>query len=226
MEKYYKELNQIYDSVKEGNCKGCTRCCSESVNMSYIEFRNVYDHCFKEQGILSNPDLVRRIMRYYFLELVVPMKCPFLNAENRCDIYAYRPLPCRIFGNATKKAYDRNYRAIKIQNFNTAKYLYEEEGLMIPKSVLRKEIGFCNDYEPVAQLDDQVIAAFYDRLINMDGVMVFEGKMKPTQFNQNLVGWFVELILEEINGSVVTKDLLETLRLDALKSLNLRGHLF
>lgn len=222
MEKSFQKLNQLYDSIEEGQCKGCTKCCSESVNMSFVEFRNVYEHCFKEKGLLEHTDLVRKIIKYYLLELAMPMKCPFLNDENRCDIYAYRPLPCRLFGNTTENAYTKNYRAVKEQNINTARQLFNEEGLKVPKSVLRKEIGFCRDYKPVAQVTNRDALAYYDQLVNLDGNMVFEGKMKPTQFNQNLVGWFVDIILDEIEGDVITKELLQGLRLDALKALNLR----
>ncbi|MBE0449548.1 MAG: YkgJ family cysteine cluster protein [Clostridia bacterium] len=215
------QLETLYGKVPSGTCAGCTRCCSESVNMSYVEFLNVHNHFVGDGSLMKHPDFVNRLIRYYLLELVQPMKCPFLNENNLCDVYAFRPLPCRIFGNTTKAAYESNYKGIRIQNMEVARQLLHESDLKMPKSVLHKEIGFCEDYVVNERLDSASVQKMYDQLVNMDGGLVFKGLLKPTQFNQNLVGWFIEALLDEIDPKVLSRVMLSELRLEALKAANL-----
>ncbi|MDW7661438.1 MAG: YkgJ family cysteine cluster protein [Bacillota bacterium] len=214
-------LEALYEKVPSGTCAGCTRCCSESVNMSYVEFLNIHEQFIGDGSIMDHPDFVNRLIRYYLLELVQPMKCPFLNANNLCDIYMYRPLPCRIFGNTTKAAYESNYKEIKFQNVKVAYQLLQESNLKMPKNVVQKEIGFCEDYVVDERLDRNEVQSMYDALVNMDGELAFKGFLKPTEFNQNLVGWFIEALLDEIDPKVLSRTMLSDLRLEALKAANL-----
>lgn len=215
------QLENLYRKVPNGTCAGCTKCCSESVNMSYIEFLNIYNHLVGEGTLMDHPDFVKRLIRYYLLELVKPMKCPFLNGENFCEVYSVRPLPCRLFGNTTQKAYETNYKGIRIQNLSVANQLLQESNLKMPKSVLHKEIGFCEAYVVDERLDADSIQKMYDQLVNMDGELAFKGLLKPTQFNQNLVGWFIETLLDETDPKVLSRETLSDLRLDVLKAANL-----
>lgn len=215
------QLEILYGKVPTGTCAGCTRCCSESVNMSYVEFLNIHEHFVGDGNLMDHPDFVNRLIRYYLLELVQPMKCPFLNASNLCEIYSVRPLPCRIFGNTTKVAYDFNYKGIKSQNVKVAFQLLQESNLKMPKSVLHKEIGFCEDYVVDERMDKSSVQTLYDQLVNMDGELAFKGLLKPTEFNQNLVGWFIEILLDEIDPKVLSRAMLSELRFDALKAANL-----
>ncbi len=215
------QLEDLYRKVPNGTCVGCTKCCSESVNMSYIEFLNVYDYLIGEGSLFDHPGFVNRLIRYYLLELVKPMKCPFLNDENFCEVYSVRPLPCRLFGNTTKNAYESNYKGIRIQNLRVANQLLQESNLKMPKNVLHKEIGFCEDYSVDERLDAENVRKMYDQLVNMDGELAFKGLLKPTQFNQNLVGWFIESLLDEFDPKVLSRDMLSELRLDVLKAANL-----
>lgn len=216
-----KRLEKLYEKVPSGTCAGCTRCCSESVNMSYVEFLNIHEQFVGNGSIMDHPDFVKRLIRYYLLELVQPMKCPFLNMNNLCDIYTFRPLPCRIFGNTTKAAYESNYKDIKFQNMKVASRLLQESDLKMPKSVIHKEIGFCEDYVVDDRLDRNDVQSMYDQLVNMDGEFAFKGFLKPTEFNQNLVGWFIEALLDEVDPKVLTRTMLSELRLEALKAVNL-----
>lgn len=215
------QLETLYGKVPSGTCTGCTRCCSESVNMSYVEFLNIHDHFVGHGSLMDHPDFVNRLIRYYLLELVKPMKCPFLGNNNLCDIYAFRPLPCRIFGNTTKAAYESNYKGIRIQNLEVAQQLLQESNLKMPKSVLHKEIGFCKDYVVNERMDRDSVQTMYDQLVNMDGQLAFKGFLKPTQFNQNLVGWFVDVLLDEMDSKVLSRAMLGELRLEVLKAANL-----
>jgi Fe-S-cluster containining protein len=218
---HLERLKGLYDIIPSGTCAGCTRCCSESVNMSYVEFLNVHDYYVGNGSLVDHPEFVKRLIRYYLLELVQPMKCPFLNGNNLCEIYPVRPLPCRIFGNTTKSAYEANYKNIRNQNLTTALQLLKESDLKMPKRVLHKEIGFCEDYSPAERMGSARVQNAYDQLINMDGELAFKGFLKPTQFNQNLVGWFIEALLHEIDPKVLSRVMLSELRLEALKAANL-----
>ncbi|MBM7562584.1 YkgJ family cysteine cluster protein [Fusibacter tunisiensis] len=221
---YFMRLNDLYDEIETGTCMGCTNCCSESVNMSYLEFQNVYLNCFKD-GIHADPERLKRILTYYLFEWVKPMKCPMLDLDGRCAIYAYRPLPCRLYGNLKSEAYGQNMQGIRRQNLKIAKDMALQYGLLMPIDMVKREIPFCETYESKAQLSYDAVLAYYDRLINLDGELVFKGIMKPTQFNKNLVGWFMDACFDEISDTPISRETLYALRFDILKALQLRRHL-
>lgn len=211
----FDALNDLYDTIEGGTCKACVRCCSESVNMGYVEFLNVLYHCYGENATDSKRLPQKAIVSYYLKELVKPMKCPFLNADRTCEIYAYRPLPCRLFGNVKRKDYEANLEAIKRQNYRFAKEIDAYYHLKMPKSVLQREIPFCEDYVPKKQLED--VETFYHQLLHLDAKLTFEMGLQGHRHNENLVGWFIEWLYGEY------PELRETLsneRIEVLRAFN------
>lgn len=216
----FDALNAVYTEVKPGNCKACVRCCTESVNMNYIEFLNILYHCFGDGAEMKKNLSTRRLLEYYLLELVKPMSCPFLNDDRTCEIYAYRPLPCRLFGNAYREDYEKNLRQIHIQNKKFARRLKADYDLKMPKKVLSRAIPFCEDFIPTKQFDTHEIENFYQRILHLDAKLTFEYDLLGHRHNENLVGWFVAYLFSSDEN---LRELLSELRLDALKELNLKG---
>ena len=93
-----EELSKIYSAVPEGDCSGCGRCCHESVGASFAEAEVIYQD-IKAMPAEKRNQIIDRIMDYYFDVYQIRRKCPFLSPENRCEIYASRPLNCRIYGH-------------------------------------------------------------------------------------------------------------------------------
>lgn len=214
---YFKKLNVLYESLPSGTCAACTSCCSESVNMSHLEFLNLLHH-YLSKAVLEK--ISKRVISYYLLELVKPMKCPFLDEEGRCEIYAYRPLPCRIFGNTTELAYRMNYKNIHLQNLTTAKALWVQEGLRMPKTVIHRQIGFCEAYRPEKRLSEDEIDDLYGKLLHLDATLSMVENISAENPNTHLVGWLIDALLEASGGALIHRELLSSLRTDVLKAVN------
>lgn len=219
----FERLNAVYESVPTGKCKGCTKCCHESVNISVVEGLNIISHYYMgADGKLELPEgLIKKLLQHQFLEWVKPQKCPFLNENSRCDIYEARPLPCRIFGNRTFEAYQKNLDQVRKQNINAARYVLKEMGLKIPKSVINRTIEYCEHYQRQQVLNTEDVNEMYDVLVNLDGRLYFEAIMNEMDLNQHLVGFFIENILIDDAFETITSDFIYNLKLDVLKGINL-----
>lgn len=214
----YTPLHRIYESVPTGTCKSCTACCSESVNISFLEFSNVV-----QNGILKLPPqemdvLSKKIITYYLTEWVKPQKCPFLDDQKLCMIYEARPLPCRLFGTATREAYENNYRHIQVQNLKVAKMLAQNEKIMLSESVRNKKIEFCEDFIPVHTLDEEAIQGLYDQLINLDGQLFFKGIIDDSYMNQNIVNLTLSYLLSDVS-EIIDMDQLHAIKCEIAKRL-------
>ncbi|MGX8795415.1 YkgJ family cysteine cluster protein [Fusibacter sp. JL298sf-3] len=213
---YFDELNDLYNTIEGGDCRACVRCCSESVNVSYLEFLNIIRYIDAEQ--VSVP--VRKVVQYHVLEWVKPMKCPFLMSDRRCSIYPVRPLPCRLFGNVYEEDYQRNMAKILRQNAEVARALYATEGLLLPKRVTKKQIQFCNDYTPKKRWHQAAVADFYDRLIQLDARITFRLGLKGHRHNEHLVSWMMRYLTASDDACLTFA---EDVRYEALRMVNLRS---
>ena len=126
-EELFNKVSQEYpDEVK---CKqGCADCCYALFDLSLIEalyIKHHFDKCFeglerdKRLGIANKIDReLYKLKRKAYKDLEsgkeeahilremaeVKVKCPLLNDQNTCDLYAHRPITCRIYGIPTSIA--------------------------------------------------------------------------------------------------------------------------
>ena len=123
----FNKVSQEYpDEVK---CKqGCADCCYALFDLTLIEalyIKHNFDKCFeglereKRVEIANKIDReLYKLKRKAFKDLEagkeeadilrdmaeVKVKCPLLNNQNTCDLYAHRPITCRIYGIPTSIA--------------------------------------------------------------------------------------------------------------------------
>lgn len=216
------KLSKLYETVPGGKCAGCTDCCSESVNTSFLEFSNIVENGLTSLSEIEFDALVKRILSYYLLEWVKPQKCPFLGEDKRCVIYSTRPLPCRLFGTPTRAAYEANYEKIKRQNIAVALQIQTETGSKLPKSVVRRKIEFCEDFVPDQTLIRREVEARYSKLVNLDGELFFAGLIDDSMMNGDLVSFMIDWLIETQKKSLqmaVTREFLFELKKDVLKSI-------
>ena len=210
-------LSAVYNKVPSGSCSGCTNCCSESVNISFLEFANIMKNGVDLLTDEEKNDLNQRVMAFYILQWVKPMKCPFLDGNNRCLIYAVRPLPCRLFGTLRQKDYEANYTRIQQQNIGVATSIQSHYGLKMPKSVVRRKIDFCESFIPDQLLTENKVDALYSQLINLDSQLFFKGVMDENWLNGDLVDYYLTVLLE--GHSHINKDMLFDLKVACLQSI-------
>lgn len=123
----FSKVSQEYpDEVK---CKlGCADCCYALFDLTLIEALYIKHHfkaCFEGVEYEKRLEIANKIDRelyklkrkaYKELEAgkeeadilremaEVKVKCPLLNDQNTCDLYAHRPITCRIYGIPTSIA--------------------------------------------------------------------------------------------------------------------------
>lgn len=102
------------------NCSMCGNCCSNFLPLTSLEI-NKLKRLAKKENILS----VRN--DWY-------SRCPFLNNQNKCDIYEDRPLICREF--TCYKFENHIYNTKEFSNHNFKDFIFTD---------IRKEVFNRND---------------------------------------------------------------------------------
>ena len=125
----FSRVNELHPDCV--TCKpGCSDCCHATCDLSLVEamylnakFGETFDFGPDRSRILENAgDVDRkltRMKREYFRELrdakasqeamdhimeeaaKARIRCPLLNANDECSLYAYRPITCRLYGIPT-----------------------------------------------------------------------------------------------------------------------------
>jgi Fe-S-cluster containining protein len=127
-EQLVKQIDMVFEKVKSEypdcvSCKeGCADCCHALFDLTLIEAiyinRKFLDTMSyeKQEALLESANKADRKLAKIkreaqknlqegkpeeaILEEMASMrvKCPLLNNENRCDMYAFRPITCRLYG--------------------------------------------------------------------------------------------------------------------------------
>ncbi|MGL5331070.1 MAG: YkgJ family cysteine cluster protein [Peptostreptococcaceae bacterium] len=192
----FSKLNNVYDNLPSGDCKGCGKCCMESVGINLVEFLNIYNY-LKEKEDLRKKSL-DRIIDYYFLEYSEKRCCPFRDENNRCLIYEVRPLNCRLFGHWKKEDYNSNLSNVTQRNKDYKEYMKEKYNFDISEEVVNFKIRYCEDFKPQNDyLDKSTRLNFSDELMTLD-CRVFANEIINIDFrDRGIVEYFIESLLHQ-----------------------------
>ncbi len=127
-EKILQEVDAVFERVRQQHpeevacVEGCSDCCHAMFDLSLIEALYLNHHLYEHfspmdrDAVLNRADTADReaykLKRQIFkaseegqtasqiLEQVSKMRvrCPLLNNEDKCDLYEYRPVTCRLYG--------------------------------------------------------------------------------------------------------------------------------
>lgn len=187
------KLEHLYQDLPTGECKGCLGCCTESVNTFFVEYVHIL------RFLRNNPQVLEKhgdkISRFFLLEMMVSMYCPFVDEDGRCAIYPVRPLPCRIFGHLKEEDYDRNYAKVLASNEELAKYFEEMYNLHLPQTVIERKIPYCHDFISDGKMDIEERDDLVDLLFSMDSRFLMEECITFEDVNQSLITWFFKSVM-------------------------------
>lgn len=191
---YFEKLNDIYDTLPKGDCSGCGNCCMESVGINLIEFFNIYRYLDSRDELREKS--IKRIIDYYFLELINKNTCPFRDDNNRCLIYEVRPLNCRLFGHWKKEDYNKNLERVINQNKKYKDYLKKDYGIDISKEVLNFSIKYCEKFKPEFDyLSKENRLSFADDIMILDSKILASDLIDISYRDRGIVEYFIEYLM-------------------------------
>ncbi len=137
----FAELQQIYDSLPETTCNNCAACCSwGSPPAFFIEYLNMYQYVKAQKN--RQRDYLINSAEYFYLELVdINQKCPFIGADNKCEIYPVRPITCRVYGLLNEADFNQGDQTKGLKFI--AKKLWEEYQIKVPDEIANGSLSWC-----------------------------------------------------------------------------------
>lgn len=113
IEKAVASVREEYKNVPETVCCHKAECCNAGCpNMYWGEFlsirRGVVDKMTSQQRI----DVTVKCLQRYLYDQSKPKPCLFLGADNKCTIYDYRHLKCRLYGLIPDSLYSLNANTV------------------------------------------------------------------------------------------------------------------
>ena len=95
------EKKNEYDFTVDGKCSGCGRCCQAILTISEKEIQKIKSYIGQKK--------IKPINRHNIGSTEFVDVCPFLNEENRCNIYPVRPEVCKRFLCSQYRSVDAPY---------------------------------------------------------------------------------------------------------------------
>ena len=192
--KLLDKLNNVYESLPNGNCSGCGNCCMESVGINLIEFINIYNYLKGNEEIRNR--CLSKVLDYYFLEYIKKSPCPFKDEDNRCMIYNVRPLNCRLFGHWKKDDYNKNLVNVNTRNKEYKNLIKSQYGFDISDEVVNYKINYCESFIPQnGYLDKSTRLSFSDELMTLDANIFSKGIIDIEFKDRGIVEYFIESLL-------------------------------
>lgn len=185
----FRRLDSLYQTIRSGQCAGCTQCCAESVNAFYVEFLGIWNRMHQDPALKAR--LMPRIVRHYMLEMVVREACPFLDAAGRCEVYDQRPLVCRQFGHWGRKDFNRNIEAVLKSNREAAAYYHQTYGLELPEAVVNKTLHYCEEFAVERKTGPMKRGEQADAVFMLDVPFLEQGLLDEDLLGTPLVTWFI-----------------------------------
>lgn len=189
------QIKNNYDKITSGNCNGCANCCYESVHTYYCEFINILDNLRFNKELFQK--ILLKIENYYMNDLIENNKCPMLDPDNRCLIYEFRPLVCRLYGHHTLEDHEENYSNVLEKNKEIKEYYLENFSIEIPDTRIKKKVQYCTKYKNNNKVEKSMRIDLNESLLNIDSKFLFEDLIGEDLYDMGLVEWFVYLLLDE-----------------------------
>ncbi len=135
-----RELRQAYHELPETECMRNARCCTLLPDTTLLEAL-VAVHRLMDMPSASRHDIIRGIVRYFFLNPAEIMSCPFL-VNRDCVIYGDRFFGCRAYGLWSEAFYCQ----LSQRTRDAKRYVRDQWtrlGVVLPQEVTGYEVPYC-----------------------------------------------------------------------------------
>ena len=165
-------LKEAYAQLPGTRCRRRTHCCSLLPEMNLLEALSAVQQLLEmkpEQRLWMN----RRLMRYFFLNPVEILSCPFLEG-NSCLIYNKRFFGCRTYGLWSEEHYRK-----KAEQSRQAKTLNQREWQRLGVSLPQEVVDFHLDYCPYVEMEGNALAGDEFLLQTSDRIEAISEELVP-----------------------------------------------
>ena len=142
-------LLEAYARLPHTRCRRQTYCCSLLPEMSLLEALSAIQKLL-EMKSEQRSWMSKRLIRYFLLNPVEILKCPFLE-NNSCLIYPTRFFGCRAYGLWSKEHYRK-----KAEQSRQAKTLNQRQWQRLGVSLPQEVVDFNVDYCPYVEWDGDI----------------------------------------------------------------------
>ncbi|WP_066635929.1 YkgJ family cysteine cluster protein [Desulfolucanica intricata] len=189
----FNQLNEAYKEIPDLKCNLCGQCCLDSPRITLLEYLNIYKYIRDELKPYWQV-IIEKSIQNYFLNLVkTPLKCPFLDDNNKCIIYQVRPFNCRTFGHKTKEETEANSQAFAKNILEQIKSYWQKFEIIIPDEVINAKPYYCDQVKP---LKGDILGVKNITLL-MNKITAVERKMFSIEIimsNENYVPFYNHLV--------------------------------
>lgn len=156
-------LQKVYALLPQTRCRRKTLCCSMMPEMTLIEALALIRKMIEMTAALRRR-FANQIARYFFLNAVQILTCPFLDGQD-CAIYEDRFLGCRTYGLWSAKY----YRKLADQNQLAKRQLqnqWKRLGINLPRAVIDFQVPYCLDVATIdgKKADDELLRKVCDKV--------------------------------------------------------------
>ena len=152
-----QKLIGLYIRLPATECRRQTSCCMMLPEMTLIEALVALEH-LKKMAPSRQVQILKKLVKYFFLNPVEITACPFLEAQ-ACLIYTDRFFVCRAYGLWSRATYDE----LSTQTQMSKQHLHNQWanlGVTLPESVTGFQVPYC----PYVKITDT--AEISDRQLN------------------------------------------------------------
>jgi hypothetical protein len=138
-------LEATYVRLPVTRCERKTYCCSLLPEMTLVEALVAIQR-LSDMSPAVRRQMIRTIIRYFFLNPAEIIKCPFLDSQD-CLIYRERFFGCRAYGLWSKDYYDKLVSRSRQAKLHFQRQ-WEKLGVPLPQPVIDFQVPYCRCVEP------------------------------------------------------------------------------
>jgi Fe-S-cluster containining protein len=162
---------ETYTQLPSTRCRRRTHCCSLLPEMSLVEALTAVQllvDMVPEQRL----QVSKRLLRYFFLNPVEILSCPFLEGNN-CLVYLERFFGCRAYGLWSRKYYQR-----QAELSQQAKLLGQQQwqrlGVALPQEIVNFHVNYCPhvEVEGDVSVNDELLVQTSDVIDSISAQLV------------------------------------------------------